>query len=234
MVEPVSRTAVAAGAEPGAWVGMRTRRAPGSDSKTSGGFISRASPSMPISIGPAESTRKLGVSHSSHPGKLWIRPVASRPTKATASLGPAMRAETTPRVPRSSRAASAPATEMVQFVGVVRHQQQVSGGVFDTVGSEVAQVEGAGVGADHVWQHVGGGLHLGVPIRRRLHDLGVQSHGGVVDEDPSVEPGQVDPALQPVVKGVQSPYHVVAVETEVESEMVARAGRHAHVGDAML
>ena len=57
---------------------MRTRRAPGQDSKTRGGSISIASPSTPISMGPAESTRKSGASHSSQPVKLRIRPAASR------------------------------------------------------------------------------------------------------------------------------------------------------------
>ena len=102
-VEPVSGTAIAAGADPRACLGFRTRRAPGRDSNTSGGSMSSASPSMPISTGADDSTLKRGVSHSSHPRKLRTRPAASRAVKVTASAGLAIRAATTPRVPRSIR-----------------------------------------------------------------------------------------------------------------------------------
>jgi len=52
----------------------RTRKTPGLVSNTSGGSILRASPSTPISTGPPESTRKLGV--------------ATGATRGTAGSGP--------------------------------------------------------------------------------------------------------------------------------------------------
>jgi hypothetical protein len=73
-----------------------------------------------------------------------------------------------------------------------------------------------------------------------LDDGGVHAEGGVVDEHPVAEQGQVDAPLDGVAVGIQCRRDVGAVEPEVESEMVAGPCRYAderdvvapcHVGD---
>ena len=74
---------------------------------------------------------------------------------------------------------------------------------------------------------------LGVAVLLRLDDLGVDAERDVVDEDPAVDGGEVDAALDGVAEGVERADDVVAVEAEVEREVVAGAGRDAderHVG----
>ena len=61
----------------------------------------------------------------------------------------------------------------------------------------------------------------------RLDDLGVDAERHVVDEDPPVHLGEVDAPLDRLVEGVERADDVVAVEAEVEGEVVAGAGRDA-------
>ena len=62
----------------------------------------------------------------------------------------------------------------------------------------------------------------------RAHDRGVQTERHVVDEHVTVDVGEVEPALDRVAVGVQRPDDVVAVEPEVEREVVPCAGGDDH------
>ena len=64
-----------------------------------------------------------------------------------------------------------------------------------------------------------------------LDGLGVEPERDVVDEDASVDLGEVDAALAAVDERVERADDVVAVDAEVEREVVARARGHARVGE---
>jgi hypothetical protein len=72
-----------------------------------------------------------------------------------------------------------------------------------------------------------------VPVGGRLHDLGVQAGGGVVDEHPLPDQAQVDPALHRLAEGVQGPGHVLAVQAQVHGQVVAGAGGDADEPDVV-
>jgi hypothetical protein len=76
-------------------------------------------------------------------------------------------------------------------------------------------------------------LELGVAVLVGLHDLGVGAERGVVDEDPSVDLGQIDRALERRAVRLERAHDVVPVQPEIESEVVARPRRDAHVAKAM-
>ena len=66
-----------------------------------------------------------------------------------------------------------------------------------------------------------------------MDDGGVHAERGVVDEDAVAEQGQVDAALDGVAVRLQCGRDVVAVEPEVEGEVVAGARGYAHKGDVV-
>ena len=82
---------------------------------------------------------------------------------------------------------------------------------------------GAAVPGDQVGKHVQRRAGLVVPVRRALHDLRVRAEGGVVDERATADHSQVDPQLQPVGQAVEAFGRVVAIEPEVQREVVAGA-----------
>ena len=61
------RSRRAAGAAPGASLGIRTTSAAGHEAKRNGGSSHTASPSMPAGTAPGLCTSKLGAAHSAHP-----------------------------------------------------------------------------------------------------------------------------------------------------------------------
>ena len=68
----------------------------------------------------------------------------------------------------------------------------------------------------------------------RLHDGAVDAHGHVVHEDPPVHPTEVDASLVAVDEGIEGADDVVAIDAEVEGEVVPRTCRNADVGKTML
>ena len=79
-----------------------------------------------------------------------------------------------------------------------------------------------------------GRLHLGVAVAVLLDDRGVDAERHVVDEEPIVDRGVVDPPFDRVPEGVDAPAGVLTVETEVEGEVVAGAGGDADERDIVL
>ena len=92
----------------------------------------------------------------------------------------------------------------------------------------------AAVGAEHVGDGVEQRADLGVAVFLTLDGLGVEAERDVVDEYAPVDLGEVDGALAAVDERVQRADDVVAVDAEVEREVVARAGRYARVRQAAL
>ena len=56
------------------------------------------------------------------------------------------------------------------------------------------------------------GLHLAVSVIRRLDDLGVHPHRGIVDEDAAIDLGKIDRYVDTVAVRVQRAWHVVAIK----------------------
>ena len=67
-----------------------------------------------------------------------------------------------------------------------------------------------------------------------LHERHVDAERHVVDEEPAVDRGVVDPPFDRVPKGVNARARVVAVETEILGEVVSRARRDADERDIAL
>ena len=75
---------------------------------------------------------------------------------------------------------------------------------------------------------------LRVAVALALDRVGVEAERDVVDEHAPVDLGQVDAALAAVDERVERADDVVAVDAEVEREVVARARRDAGVGQVEL
>ena len=101
-------------------------------------------------------------------------------------------------------------------------------------GAGPAEVEPGAVGAEQLGHGVEQGAQLRVAVAAPLDRLGVEAERDVVDEDTPVDLGEVDPALAAVDEGVERPDDVVAVDSEIEREVVAGAGRDARVGQVEL
>ena len=92
----------------------------------------------------------------------------------------------------------------------------------------------AAVGAEHVGHGVEQRAQLGVAVALALDRLGVEPERDVVDEHAPVDLGQVDGSLAAVDERVEGADDVVAVDAEVEREVVARAGGNAGVRQPAL
>ena len=85
------------------------------------------------------------------------------------------------------------------------------------------------VGAERVGDGVEQRAQLRVAVPVALHRLGVEAERDVVDEHAAVDLGEVHPALAAVDERVERADDVVAVDAEVEREVVAGARRNAGV-----
>ena len=84
-----------------------------------------------------------------------------------------------------------------------------------------------GLRAEHVGRGVEHRSQLRVAVALALDRLGVEPERHVVDEHAAVDLGQVDPALPAGDESVEGADDVVAVDPQVEREVVAGAGRDA-------
>ena len=96
------------------------------------------------------------------------------------------------------------------------------------------QVQPLAVRAEGVGHRVQDRPDLRVAVLVALHRLGVEPQRDVVDEDSAVDLGQVHAALAALGKRVERADDVVAVDPEIESEVVAGAGGNAGVGQVQL
>ena len=102
------------------------------------------------------------------------------------------------------------------------------------VGAVELEVERVEVGAEQLGQHLGRGAELGVAVLVGLHDRGVHAERHVVHEDAAVDPGQIDPPLVAVGERVERADDVVAVDAEIEGEVIPGAGGDAHERHVVL
>ena len=164
------------------------------------------------------------------------RPLAPRPLQRPAALA-APRGLADDRDPEQAvvdprpRARADGAAEPVAVVGDEHHRARV---VRVPARAGPAQVELAAVGAEHVGHGVEQRAQLRVAVALALDGLGVEPERDVVDEHAPVDLGQVHGALAAVDERVEGADDVVAVDAEVEREVVARAGGHARVGQPAL
>ena len=126
------------------------------------------------------------------------------------------------------------ADRLAEPVAVVRDQDRRARGVLVAAGAGPAQVEPLALGAEHVGQRVEDRLQLGLAIALALDRLRVEAERDVVDEHAPVDLGEVDPPLATVDERVQRTDDIVAVDAEVEREVVARPRRDAGVGQVEL
>ena len=127
------------------------------------------------------------------------------------------------------------AEEPVEAIGPVGDHEEIGADVLLTARHGEAQVERGGCGAEQVGQHPQRRAELVVAVPVGLHDGCVDAERDVVHEDRAVDGGQVDAALEPLgTIGVQGADDVVAVNAEIEREVVARARRDAHIGNVVL
>ena len=88
--------------------------------------------------------------------------------------------------------------------------------------------------AQQLRQHGLGRFHLRVAVAVLLHERRVDAERDVVDEEPIVDRGVVDPPFDRVPKRVNARARVLAVETEVLGEVVSCARRDTDERDPAL
>ena len=101
-----------------------------------------------------------------------------------------------------------------------------------TVGTRPAEIGGFAARPEQRRQLVEGGGHLGVAVLLGLRDLPVDAERHVVDEHAAIDLSQVDAPLDRRTEGVERAHDVIAVEAQIEREVVARASGHHDVRDA--
>jgi hypothetical protein len=126
----------------------------------------------------------------------------------------------------------APAGQVIELVRIVRDQDELGRRDLGAVRPGEPQVERGRVPAEQVGQHRRRRPQLRVAVLRRLDHLRVQAERGIVHEHPAVDRGQVDRGLDPVGERLERAHHVIAVQAQVECEVIPGSGGHAHVRHA--
>ena len=121
-----------------------------------------------------------------------------------------------------------------EAVAVVGDEDRRAGGVLVPSGPGPAQVQPLALGSQHLGQRVEDGPQLRLPIALALDGLGVEADRDVVDEYAAVDLGEVDPPLATADEGIERADDVVAVDPEVEREVVAGPGRDTGIGQILL
>ena len=205
---------------------MRARSTPGRILKRSGGSSATVSPSMPACTGALERTSNSGADHSLHGRRRnrWRRPPPEPP--------PAIAMPEQPVVDPRARAR---ADDGAQPVAVVRDEDHGGAPMHGAVPARPLEIEGVPVRADDVGNRVEERAQLGAAVALALDGLGVDAERRVVDEDAPVHLGEVDDVLAGArAERVERPEVVLAVDAEVEREVVARARRDAGVRQVVL
>ena len=89
------------------------------------------------------------------------------------------------------------------------------------------QVDRGGARPEHVRGRLQQRPRLGVAVGRLPNRVAVDPEGDVVEEEAAVHLRHVDPALDAVGERVERADQIVAIEAEVEREVVAGAGGNA-------
>ena len=168
--------------------------------------------------------------------ELGRRPLAPRPLRAAAALAaPGRRADDgDPEQPVVDARPRARADRAAEPVAVVGDQDRGARGCSCPPGPVQRRSSPLPSGPSDLGQRVEDRPQLRLAVAVALDRLGVDAERDVVDEDPAVDLGEVDAALAAVDERVERADDVVAVDPEVEREVVAGAGRDAGVGQAVL
>ncbi len=115
----------------------------------------------------------------------------------------------------------------IERVGVVRHEHD--GGVAMRSAAVVheLQVDCGGTRPEHVRGRLQQRARLGVAVGRLPNRVAVDPERDVVEEEAAVHLRHVDPALDAVGERVERADQIVAIDAEVEREVVAGAGGNA-------
>src|SRR4029453_7708482 len=82
---------------------------------------------------------------------------------------------------------------------------------------------------DYVGHGVEHGADFCFAVAGALDSVGVEAERDIVDEHPTVDLGEIHPALTAINERVECADDVVAVDTEIEREVIAGTGGHACV-----
>ena len=134
-----------------------------------------------------------------------------------------------PSTPASRRGRVPEASARPRRYGSFRDEHDCAGLMVAAVNAGETQVERVSIGTKHGRHRLSNRPELGVPVALLLDRFGVDTERHIVHEDAAVDLGEIHHTLAPLRKRVQSADDVIAVDTEIESEMVTRAGRHAHI-----
>ncbi len=121
-----------------------------------------------------------------------------------------------------------------QHVGVVRHLDEEGAVDFPDTGLGELQIERRIGATEHLRQQRLGRLLLGLAVAVLLHDRGVDPQRHVVDEESIADRGVVDSPFDRVPERLHAQPWVVAVDSEVEGEVVAGSGRDQHEREVVL
>jgi hypothetical protein len=121
-----------------------------------------------------------------------------------------------------------------ESIAVVRDQDRGAGLVCVTSRPRPGEIQARSLRSDNVGNRVQQGAQLRLTVTRALHRRRVQAERDVVDEDLAVHLSQVDAPLAAIDEGIQGADHVVAIDSEVEGEVVPGSRRHARVGQVQL
>ena len=193
--------------------------------KRSGGSSTSASPSIPAGTGRSASTSNSGVDHSRH-GRCIARPPSPPPFGAPMTVIPSSRVVDPRSRPRADGTA--------EPVAVVGDEHGRRGMVRLPARTGPAHVELASVGPEHVGHGVEQCAQLCVAVALALDRLGVEPERDVVHEHAVVDLGQVHDSLAAVHERVEGADDVVAIDSEVQCEVVPGAGGNAGVGQPAL
>ena len=109
-------------------------------------------------------------------------------------------------------------------VGAVGDLDHVRAAMLHTVGSGEPKVERLRSGPEHLREGRERRVHLGVPVRRRAHDRRIQAERHVVHEHAAVDVGEGHRPFHGRPVGVERPDHVVAVQPQIQRQVVPRPG----------
>ena len=101
------------------------------------------------------------------------------------------------------------------------------------IGTSEPEVESRSVRSQEIREHGRRCLALRVPVLGRLDDLRIETQRRVVDEDATVDGGQVHMVFNSICEGVEGTDDVIAVQTEVECKVISGPGRNYHVRKAV-
>ena len=119
-------------------------------------------------------------------------------------------------------------------IAVVGDQDGGAGLVCAPAGPGPGEVKARPIRPDDVRHRVQQRAQLCLPVARALYRRRVEAERDVVDENLVVHLGQVDPSLAAVDERIEGADDVIAIDAEVEREVVSGSRRHAGVGQVEL